>query len=70
MTQQISMEDAFPTFQRKCSELFEANLVLQAQVDVLQRQLDAAREENTRLQAAQQPASEPPYDVSGQEATG
>lgn len=46
---QISMEDAFPTFQKKTHELFESNLLLQAQVDVLERQLAAAREENTRL---------------------
>lgn len=68
MAQQISIEDAFPTFQKKCSELFEANLILQAQVDVLQRQLDAAKEENNRLQAAQQPGSEPAYAASGQDA--
>lgn len=51
MGQQISMEDAFPTFQKRCTELFEENMVLRAQIDVLTRQL-AAREEN-----AQQPAS-------------
>lgn len=44
MGQQISMEDAFPTFQKRCTELFEENLVLRAQVDVLERQLAAARE--------------------------
>ncbi|MEV0220903.1 hypothetical protein [Streptomyces sp. NPDC050704] len=42
MNQQISVEDAFPTFQKRCAELFEENLLLRAQVDVLQRQLDAA----------------------------
>lgn len=55
--QQITMEDAFPTFQKKTRELFEANLLLQAQVDVLERKLAAAQEENTRLQ-----------EVAGQQA--
>lgn len=49
MGQQISIEDAFPTFQRKTTELFEANLLLQAQVDVQGRELAALREENERL---------------------
>lgn len=39
MSQQISIEDAFPTFQKKVRELFEANLLLQAQVDVLERRV-------------------------------
>ncbi|MFF8482317.1 hypothetical protein [Streptomyces antibioticus] len=50
--QQISVEDAFPTFQKECRELFERNLVLRAQVDILERQLAAAQEENVRLQRA------------------
>ena len=49
MGQQISMEDAFPTFQKRCTELFEANLLLQAQVDVQERQISALAEENERL---------------------
>ena len=49
MSQQISMEAAFPTFQKKCSELFDANMLLQAQVDVQQREIAALREENERL---------------------
>lgn len=60
MGQQISVEDAFPTFQKRCAELFEENLLLRAQVDVLERQLAGAQEENARLQgAAQQPLPEP-----------
>ncbi|MCX4704369.1 hypothetical protein [Streptomyces sp. NBC_01373] len=39
MKQQISVEDAFPTFQKRCRELFEENLILRAQVDVLERRL-------------------------------
>ena len=52
MAQQISIEDAFPTFQKRCTELFEQNLVLTAQVDILTKQLDAARAENEQLMAA------------------
>lgn len=58
MGQQISMEDAFPTFQKKTTELFEANLLLQAQVDVQGRELAALREENERLKATPQYAVE------------
>lgn len=60
---QISIEDAFPTFQKKCSELFEANLLLAAQVDVLTKEnaalrteLDGAQAEIEQLMAA---ATEP-----------
>lgn len=59
MGQQISIEDAFPTFQKRCRELFEQNLLLSAQVDVLERQLAAAQGE------AQQPSADGP-DVAGQ----
>jgi hypothetical protein len=52
MSQQISIEDAFPTFQKKVRELFEANLLLQAQNDILERKLAAAQEGNSRLQQA------------------
>ncbi|WP_406444579.1 hypothetical protein OHB14_36800 [Streptomyces sp. NBC_01613] len=63
MSQQITIEDAFPTFQTKVRELFEANLLLTAQVDVLTKEnaalrteLDAAQAENEQLMAA---ATEP-----------
>jgi hypothetical protein len=59
MTQQISMEDAFPTFQRKTTELFEANMLLQAQIDVQGREIAALREENERLKNGE-PAPEAP----------
>jgi hypothetical protein len=49
MSQQISMEDAFPTFEKKTIELFRSNMLLQAQVDVQGRELAALREENERL---------------------
>jgi hypothetical protein len=68
---QISMEDAFPTFQKKTRELFEANLLLQAQVDVQERELAALRGENERLKqgtpdseatAGPDLAAQTPYD--------
>jgi cell division septum initiation protein DivIVA len=61
MGQQISIEDAFPTFQKRVRELFEENLLLRAQVDTLERQLAAAQEENGRSQSAPQdpPAAGP-----------
>lgn len=68
MSQQISIEDAFPTFQRRCRELFEENLVLRAQVDTLERKLTEAQAEGQR-QAVSEPtrsggpdlAAQPPY---------
>lgn len=48
--QQISVEDAFPTYRQKCGELFDANMILQAQVSVLQRQNAALQQENDSLQ--------------------
>lgn len=67
---QISIEDAFPTFQKRCTELFEANLLLTAQVDTLTKQNDALRAENEQLMnAATEPApagpdlaAQPPYE--------
>jgi cell division septum initiation protein DivIVA len=62
MAQQISVEDAFPTFQKRCRELFEENLLLRAQADVLERRVKELED------AAQQPATggpdlaaQPPY---------
>jgi hypothetical protein len=53
---QISYEDAFPTVRRRCTELFEANLLLEAKADTLERQLAAAREEIERLKQGVEPA--------------
>ncbi|MEU1443273.1 hypothetical protein [Streptomyces mirabilis] len=69
MGQQISVEDAFPVYRKRCGELFDETLVLRAQVEVLEKQLTAAQEENQRLQqAADEPvaggpdlAAQPPY---------
>lgn len=53
MGQQISVEDAFPVYRKRCGELFDETLVLRAQVDVLERRVKELEE------AAQQPADEP-----------
>lgn len=50
MGQKISVEDAFPTFQRKVRELFEENLLLRAQVDTLERQLAEANAATVQAQ--------------------
>ena len=47
MAQSISVEDAFPTFQKRCTELFEENMVLRAQTDVLERQKTELEQEKT-----------------------
>jgi prefoldin subunit 5 len=68
MGQQISIEDAFPVYQKRVGELFDETLLLRAQVAGLERQLAAAQEENQRLQQVAAPAAggpdlaaQPPY---------
>ncbi|MEV8033884.1 hypothetical protein [Streptomyces sp. NPDC086182] len=39
MAQQISVEEAFPVYQRRCGELFNETLLLRAQVEVLERRI-------------------------------
>ena len=48
MAGQISVEAALPVFRRRCSELHDANLLLQARVEELEA-------ENEQLRAAAQP---------------
>jgi len=68
---QISMEAAFPTFQKKTVELFEANMLLQAQLDVQERELVALREENERLkQNGPEHASSPDSDLAPLRSVG
>ncbi|MFG3170560.1 hypothetical protein [Streptomyces sp. NPDC048200] len=42
--QQIPIEDAFPIYRQRCSELFDENLILRAQVGMLERQLEALQQ--------------------------
>ena len=71
MSQQVTVEDAFPVYRQRCTELFDENLLLRAQVAALERQLAEAREENERVQRAgglpfppadaPDPAAQPPF---------
>ena len=61
MAQQISVEDAFPTFQKRCRELFEETLILRAQVDVLERKL-AEQDADGPTAAGPEPAVQHPYE--------
>ena len=54
MGQQISVDDALPVFRQRCSELFDENLLLRAQVAGLERQLATTQEENARLRETRQ----------------
>ena len=67
---QISMEAAFPTFQKKCSELFDANMLLQAQLDVQERELVALREENERLKKGGEPSPSADPDLTPLRSVG
>jgi hypothetical protein len=49
MNQQISVDDAFPVYQRRCGELFNETLLLRAQVEVLERQISSLEAERSRL---------------------
>lgn len=62
MGQQISIEDAFPTFQKRCRELFEENLLLRTQVDVLERRVSELEQQPTPPPAGGPDlAAQPPY---------
>lgn len=70
MGQQISTDDALPVYRQTCGELFDRNLLLQAQIGILERQVTALEEENTLLrQGASAPsdgpdlAAQPPYPL-------
>lgn len=66
MGQQISTDEALPVYRQTCGELFDRNLLLQAQIGILEREMTALREENQRLQqAAAAPVSGGP-DLSAQ----
>jgi hypothetical protein len=54
---QVSVEDVFPVYRKRVSDLQDETLILRAKVDVLEKQLAAAHAENERLkQAAAAPA--------------
>lgn len=69
MGQKISMEEAFPTFQRRCTELFDEGMLLRAQVHILEQRLAAALEENEKLRAQLPQPEEPAYPMTAQDAS-
>lgn len=66
MAQQISIEDAFPTFQKRCRELFEENMLLRAQVDVLERRLAAVQPDPSEQAPGEQAAAAGGPDLAAQ----
>lgn len=68
MGQQISIEDAFPVYQKRCLELFDETLLLRGQVAGLERQLATAQEEHARLQVAARQAVTGGPDLAAQPA--
>lgn len=73
MGQQISTDDALPVYRQTCGELFDRNLLLQAQIGILERQVTELQGEITRLQqgASTPPdgpdlAAQPPYPLPGE----
>lgn len=49
---QVSVEDVFPVYRKRVSDLQDETLILRAKVDVLEKQLTAAQAENERLKQA------------------
>lgn len=55
---QVSVEDVFPVYRKRVSDLQDETLILRAKVDVLEKQLAAAQAENENLKkGASTPAS-------------
>jgi hypothetical protein len=46
---QVSVEDVFPIYRKRVSDLQDETLILRAKVDVLEKQLAAAQAENASL---------------------
>lgn len=66
MAGQISVEAALPVFRQRCSELQDANLLLQARVNELEAELEQARAaapppSTPAMQLGAPPAEQTPY---------
>ena len=57
----ILIEDAFPVYRKRCTELFDENMLLRSQVAGLHRELAAAQEANERTERG----GGPPFPPSG-----
>lgn len=49
MAQQVSMEAALAAYRRRCGELFTANVLLEARVEDLEREVAAQRGQGTQV---------------------
>jgi hypothetical protein len=49
---QVSVEDVFPVYRKRVSDLQDETLILRAKVDVLEQKLAAAQAENESLKKA------------------
>ena len=73
----ILIDDAFPIYQKRCSELFDENMLLRSQVAGLKRQLaelsqmapaqtpDTARPQPEPNYGGPDLAAQPPYEPDG-----
>jgi ubiquinone biosynthesis protein UbiJ len=67
MGQQISVEDAFPVYRKRCGELFDETLVLRAQVEVLERRVKELEAAAQQPAGDPDPAAQPPYQEDGRD---
>lgn len=60
--QQVSVEDAFPVYRQRASELFDENLILRTKVGILERRVTELEKENAELQQRTEAPQESAYD--------
>jgi hypothetical protein len=66
MAQQISIEEALGAFRKKCGDLIDANVLLEAQAAVLERRVaELERERDAGNLPAPAPASDAPLHGQG-----
>jgi len=54
MGQQIDMEDALQAFRKKCADLSDTNVLLEARASGLERRISELEEENASLRQQQE----------------
>ena len=59
---QLSVEEAFPVYRKRCGELFDENLLLRAQVEALERRVAELEQQHTLPQV---PLADAPPDGQG-----
>lgn len=60
--QQVSVEDAFPIYRQRASELFDENLILRSKIGILERRVAELEKENAELQQRADAPQESAYD--------